>query len=545
VSALARLNLKPEWTASIPIASRLDGINRVQVVDHEQLFVQTKNGALYSIDAKTGRELWKFLYPSKLSEGYALAVNEQYVYSVNVSKLYCHQRYTGVVEFEVPLPELPAAGPEVDDEVLFVPFNTNKLASYELPPSYRTSSKGKQDAKDRGILKSNPADSVVERNQSRNTTQFSKDPPIDGFNLPPNYFDVTELSTAGNATPSLTALQSVVPPYTTGGLNKVVSISTLPSLKQPYSLKPDYMQFNQISPSIAVIPPSVARLYELSNLRPPPFTPKLRWIVRTPGKILGEPIFVAPTSTRQGRIWVATESAQLQEVARDRDDGDVQQLTWRINDAPSGPMAGPAIITKDITLGVLCLRSGEVLGIDLNAGTSESPRYEFRANVPGTLNYPPVVAADGVYVSGDNAGVSRININSGQVDWRTPSSVDRLLAITGDCVYALDHQGTLHQFAKGLVNDRGSRTARPLATLPMPAYTKAVSNDRTNRVYLATGTGELLCLRDNSPASLKIQSILPPVQEPTKPTVAEPLTEPPTPEPAKPVEPVKPKDEKN
>ena len=120
-SSLARLNLKSEWTANIPIASRQDGLLKVQVVDENQVFVQTKNGALYCIDAKSGRELWKYLYPSKMTDGYAVAVNEQFVYSVNVSRLYCHQRFSGVLEFEIALPESPASGPVVDDEVLFSP----------------------------------------------------------------------------------------------------------------------------------------------------------------------------------------------------------------------------------------------------------------------------------------------------------------------------------------------------------------------------------------------------------------------------------------
>ena len=542
-SSLARLNLKSEWTANIPIASRQDGLLKVQVVDENQVFVQTKNGALYCIDAKSGRELWKYLYPSKMTDGYAVAVNEQFVYSVNVSRLYCHQRFSGVLEFEIALPESPASGPVVDDEVLFIPYTGAKLASYELPPSYRTSAAAKTAAKDRGLVAGNPADSVYERNASRNSTQYAKEPEIDRINVTQEYLDGTTDLSSSQASPSIAMLQSVLPPYTTGGLNKVVSVSILPSLKAPYSLKPDFMQFNQISPSISAMPPSVARLYELSNLRPPPFSPKIRWITQMPAKVYTEPVYVPANSIRSGRVWISVDANKIQAVARDRGENDVVQQIWRLDDSPSAPMAGPFQFTKELVLGVLCLVSGEVLGIDLSGGTSENPRYEFRANVGGTLNRKPVIAQDGVYVGGDNSGLARINVGSGEVDWRTPSDVDRFLAVTGDSVYARDRRGNLLQFAKGLANDRRAMTARPLAAVPMPEYSVPVSNDKTDRVFLASESGELICLRDNSAQSVKAK-LLAPVYKPepvkaVEPKPAEPMppTPAPMPDPKKPMEP--------
>jgi outer membrane protein assembly factor BamB len=534
-SALSRLNLKAEWSASIPIASRQDGLLKVQIVDEHEIFVQTKNGALFCLDAKTGRELWKYLYPSKMTDGFAVAVNEQFVYSVNVSRLYCHQRYTGVLEFEIPLPESPASGPVVDDEVLFIPYTGAKLASYELPPSYRSSAAAKADAKAKGLLSGNPADSVVERNASRNSTQYVKEPQIDRLNVSQKYLDGTTELSSNQSTPSITMLQTVVPPYMTGGLNKVVSISTLPSLKAPYTLKPDYMQFNQISPSIAAIPPSVARLHELANLRPPPFTPKLRWLTQTPAKVYTEPVYVPANANRAGRLWISVDSNRLQEIARDRGEDDVVQQIWRIDDSPAAPFAGPFQFNKNLTLGVLCLKSGEVLGIDLNDGTAENPKYEFRANVGGNLNRKPVVAPDGVYVGGDNSGLARINVSTGDVDWRTATDVDRLVAVTGDSVYAVDRRGNLHQFS-----------ARPLASVPMPEYTMPVINDKTDRVFLASQSGQLICLRDNSAQSVKAKLLapldVPKVANPeTKPTpnVPKPLdaVPPAAAEPKKPVEP--------
>ena len=384
---------------------------------------------------------------------------------------------------------------------------------------------------------------MYERNASRNSTQYAKEPEIDRINVTQEYLDGTTDLSSSQASPSIAMLQSVLPPYTTGGLNKVVSVSILPSLKAPYSLKPDFMQFNQISPSISAMPPSVARLYELSNLRPPPFSPKIRWITQMPAKVYTEPVYVPANSIRSGRVWISVDANKIQAVARDRGENDVVQQIWRLDDSPSAPMAGPFQFTKELVLGVLCLKSGEVLGIDLNGGTSENPRYEFRANVGGTLNRKPVIAQDGVYVGGDNSGLARINVSSGEVDWRTPSDVDRFLAVTGDSVYARDRRGNLLQFAKGLANDRRAMTARPLAAVPMPEYSVPVSNDKTDRVFLASESGELICLRDNSAQSVKAK-LLAPVYKPepvkaVEPKPAEPMppTPAPMPDPKKPMEP--------
>ena len=91
-TTLDRLNLTTVWSSYLPTHGRQDGIARVQPVDDTQIFVQTKSGVLIALDVKTGREQWKFKYPAAFADGYPVGVNEQFVYSVNVSNLFCQQR---------------------------------------------------------------------------------------------------------------------------------------------------------------------------------------------------------------------------------------------------------------------------------------------------------------------------------------------------------------------------------------------------------------------------------------------------------------------
>jgi len=536
---LNRLNLKAEWTATVPVLNRQDGVVRVQPVDEFQVFVQTKSGTLTAYDAKTGREQWKFLFPSKFADGFAVAVNEQYVYSINVSKLYCHQRFSGVLEFEVSLPETPAAGVEVDDDVLFIPFSTARIGSYELPPSYRTSAKARQEAKERG-QQPNPADAVANRSGStRSNTNFAKDAEIERYVVPPEYYESTQGLSSSHATPSISALQSVRPPYVLGGLNKVVSISMLPSVKPPYSLKPEYLTYNQLTPSVAAIPPSVARLFELSNLRPPPFEPKLRWIAPTAARMYFEPIFVPEVARSAARVWITTDTNKVQTINRDRLDAEVYQQSWKIEGTPATGLAGPFRLADDKLLGVLSLTDGLVLGFDLTGGTRENPSYIFRASVGGFLNRPPVIASDGVYVGGDNVGLARINIDTGDVDWRTAEDVDRLLAVTNDYVYARDRRGNLHVYAKGRVSDSKRLFAKPLGSIPMADFDIATTNAITDRILLSTKGGTLVSLRDASPKSAKPKKLAPPNVAPAKPADPKPVD--PKPVDPKPVDPKDPK----
>ncbi len=505
-AALDRLGLKADWSASVPVSGRQDAIARVQVADEHQIFVQTRGGLLVALDAATGREQWKAKSPVAYADAFPVGVNEQFVYVVNVSKLYCLQRYTGVLEFAFDLPEAPSVGPVTDGDQLYVTFTSGKMACYDLPPSFHTSAAAKKkreddraraaaDAKLGAAVGGGLTDEVAARSPNRQFPAVPPPPEWERFSVPDSYFQPAAGLSGTQALYSVAALQTVVPPFYIGGLNKVVSVAMLPSVIQPYTARPDYLTYNQLTPSVAVIPPSVARLFELSNLRPPPFKPKLRWITETRGKVYAEPIFVPESGLSAPRVWIAEDGKFLQAVIRDRHENEKEQQVWKLPAATAAGMSGPYSFAKNQALGFLPLTDGQVLAVDLFGGTSQSPNYEFRTNVGGLLNRRPVGAPDGVYVGGDRAGLARINPRSGEVDWRTDAEVDRLAAVSDTRVFARDRRGDLLVYAKGKA-DPNTLKAKPLGTLPAAGFDVTVTNEATDRVLLAAGNGLVVCLRD-------------------------------------------------
>ncbi len=541
-ASLERLDLKSDWSAYIPVLNRQDGIAKVQAVDAGQIFVQTRDGLLVALDAKTGREQWKYRFAAPFTEGFAVSVNEQHVYSVNVAKLYCHQRYTGVVEFEVDLPETPAVGPVADGDQLYVVFTGSKVVCYELPPSFRGSQKAKaelKDQQDKGIT--SLKDSMFERSTGRVYSPLNKGADQETFNVPKEYFDSGFGSNSNQKTYSVTMLQRVQPPFTLGGLNKVVSVGMLPSVRQPYTLRPEFMTGNQISPSVAAIPPSVARLHELSNLRPPPYTPKVRWIAELRGKVYAEPIFIPESANSAPRLWVSEDGRYLQSFLRERQESERYQSAWKLSSNAAAGLAGPYTYGKDKVLGFLPLADGQLLGFDLHGGTRENPRYEFRCNVGGPLNRLPIASADGVYVGGDHSGTARVNVQTGEVDWRTADDIDRVVAVTENRVIAKDRKGNLFLYAKGKADPR-TFIAKPIGSLNTEDFGVNVANNATDRILLAADNGLIVCLREAGPKSATIKLIAPqpPVEKKADEKKPDEKAPAPKPEEPKPDEPKKP-----
>src|SRR5262249_790382 len=119
-SALARLNLKIEWTAYVPVEGRRDSLTHIQTID-DQIFIQTPTRLLIPPDLPTGRLQWV----AQLGNGdyvttYPVAANAEYVYAANVTKLYAFHRYSGVTEFVADLGSPPTAGLAADDFGIYV-----------------------------------------------------------------------------------------------------------------------------------------------------------------------------------------------------------------------------------------------------------------------------------------------------------------------------------------------------------------------------------------------------------------------------------------
>lgn len=517
--ALERLNLRSEWTAYVAMDHKGDGFGPIQVADNGQIFVQTKAGRLFALDAATGVPQWTYRYPEPFANLYPVGLTDQFVFAVNVNTLYCFARYTGALEFSYELPGLalagagaPMAGPVADDRYVYLVLGTTRLVAYKYPtplqpPQPQAVVLGPDGQSVARVSRPALADQVAGRYGGNINVNIGSDP--FGFQrtqVPPRT-DQTGIGLGAlQKTPSIAALPRITPPYTTTRDVTTPSISTLASLRRPYTTRPGHLLFNQQTPSISMMPPTVAAAAHLSNLRPKISEPIPVWPAVPPGRVAYEPILAG------NQLWYATEGPLAFSVSQE--DGGRRgrvELT-----APSAaPPAGPLAVGEDLLLGFFSQEDGAVLALDLPAGGTQTiPRVEWRANVGGHLNHKPVITAKGIYASGESAGVARLDTLTGDVLWRTGPNADQLLALNDEFAYVRDRRGNLLIYPRELPNNPSDPYSRPVAQLDLRNFTVPVTNEKNDRILIGSDSGMLLCLRDASPKYNRPVSVLPPPPKP-------------------------------
>jgi outer membrane protein assembly factor BamB len=528
--ALDRLHLLSEWTAYLPLEGEKDGVATVQVADDTQIFVQTRAGLLVALDANSGAKQWTFKYPASYSTLYQVAVTDEFVFALNVARIFCLHRYTGVLEFNYELPGYATTGAAADRENVYVTLNGNKVVAFRFPTLVRTTERKADGTARRVGEPTNPADVLANRYTIGATRSLLTEPK---FERPIALVGTTE-SVGGlsalNRTPSLSVLPTVTPPYTMAQrrLHATPSLSVLPTLRRPYQYKPDYMQFNQRTPSINVLPPSVARALELSNLRPRGIQPTQEWSYGAAARLRFPPVRVTGLSENRvgqryllDRLWFTTDGpiGGALTVAT----GNPQVLAT-FTASVAAPMAGPLSFERPgfrpedpearTQLGFVGLVEGALVAVDLLGGSLDGPRIEWRANLGGTLNRKPLVTPTAVFASGDHAGVSQVDTRTGQVIWKTALAADWPLAVNDEFVYVRDRVGTLLVYDRRVATDPVTRRAEPLARMNLSGFDVPVTNHQTDRILLAADSGVMICLRDASAKYVRPVRVAPPPPPP-------------------------------
>lgn len=525
---LERLNLYNEWSTYVPLGGRADGLAEIQIVEGGQIFAQTRAGLLVAVDAVTGTKQWTFRYPRPYSNVYPVGITDKFVFAVNVGQLYCLHRYTGLLEFSFELPGAASAGPVADKWNVYVTLGTTKTTCYRYPQLLRVDpdlaltidpdsdlAGGPGVAAGGQVLRGGTkgaslSDQIADRYNSRFSPKAFDEPEFEATRFSPSY-SVTgdDFGGSNQVSPSMTMLPRVTPPY---GLHQYVttpSLSVLPTLRQPYQSRPSFMLYNQRTPSISALPPSVARAAELSNLRPRPVEPTLVWELLTSRRVIFQPILTEPQdgSLASPQVWYTTAGNMIYSVLkRDR----TVQVVIRATGMPAAPGAGPVAYGKEQMLGFFSLDDGTLLGVDLTAGNTETPAIHFRAHVGGRLNHKAVPTRfGGVYASGDNSGIARVDIENGDITWRTDRGADRLLAVNEEFAYVMNDRNELLVYDARRVNDPATRRATPLAKMAATGYDVPITNDLTDRVLLGSNNGLLVCLRSASPKYAKPMVVAP------------------------------------
>jgi outer membrane protein assembly factor BamB len=195
--------------------------------------------------------------------------------------------------------------------------------------------------------------------------------------------------------------------------------------------------------------------------------PELAWT-----NLLGDEFVRFPPLSAGNQLSVATSRGML--MSLNRFDGvlrDEFELNGSIVAAPGqhGMMAYPG--TDQGTLYALQMDTGKLL-------------WRF---YPGAgVRRSPAVTDRDVFVTGDRVGLYRVSRDNGRDVWLA-KQLDRFLAVNERFVYALNYLGEFQV----LDYLRGGTLSR----YDMRDWTIAVPNELTDRIYLASNDGQILCLR--------------------------------------------------
>jgi outer membrane protein assembly factor BamB len=513
--ALERLNLKTEWTSYLPLQGGKDSIASVQVIDDAQIFVQTKSGLLVAIDAVTGAKQWAYRYPSEYVNIYPVGVNDDFVFAVNVARLLAFSRTSGVLQFDFELSGSATAGPVADKELIYVTINGTKLAAYAFPQVLMAQEKAKPGDTRKPV---NAADAVAQRVGSREGFSTLKDPEFTKLTYPAEAKKDIGLGPK-QYTPSIAGLPSITPPYTLDnrGLYITPAITMLPSLRQPYQLKPDYMQYNQRTPSVQSLPPSVAQAALLANFRPKGIAPELRWNHVSGRRYMNQPVLtdsfgVTNRNKAQAvsRLWVATDGKTIEAIDKKSNRIQVEAV---LQDVVVSQMSGPVEIAPGRTAGFVGLVDGNVVALNLLLGSEVGPRIEWRTSIGGYMNHKPLATKDAVFASGEQSGTAKIDLDTGELIWKSENIADRVLAVNEEFVYIRDRMGNLAIYDRHRATDAVSRRSTPLTKLDVAAFNVPVTNEKNDRLLLAADSGALVCLRDANPKYAKPVHLVPVIEK--------------------------------
>ena len=531
-ATLDSINLTTQWTTVVPVGGRSDSVGLVQVVPGGQIFVQTIAGLLVAIDERTGAQQWTLKYDSSNATIYPIGVNSRFVFAVNVLKIYCIQRYTGTVEFSYSLPLIPTSGPTADDTGFYLILNSQRIAAFDLPSAIAVPDKALAALKAKGgsIVNDpktrNPANIVADRYPSgARKSLFAED-----------RFEETKITLAtaepsGNIsqrTPSLSVLPTMQPPYRLYDdkgryLNKTESVGLAYSLRQPYSFKDPATGQIQRTPSLSTMP-SMAAVAEKTNLRERGLEPQLRWAFGSSIRLAYQPL------TTRSRVWVTSDTPAILALQKENN---VPQVDAKMPDAATAASAQ----ADDVAY--IPLDGGNLLALDLTSGGNATLRPVWRANVGGVLTRSPLATNNGIFQPSEGSGVARIDPKTGEVTWRTLSTDDYLLAVNDERAYVRDRLGRVHVYDRTRVADSVTKRAVALSSIDLGEFRIPTMNEQTDRIFLASDNGLIVCLRDKAPKYNVPMTVAPPLHKPlldlqkkpdaAAPTAAEPAPAPKTP----------------
>ncbi len=128
---LSRLGLERAWWSQATVNPKRDKV-KYMVLDEENVYLQGTGGTVTAFDAESGKRLWSVQLGNRDEPIFPGVSNEKHFLTVNGMALYCIERFSGKVLWELALPAMPSVGPSVDDQHIYIGALDGSIYSFEL-----------------------------------------------------------------------------------------------------------------------------------------------------------------------------------------------------------------------------------------------------------------------------------------------------------------------------------------------------------------------------------------------------------------------------
>jgi hypothetical protein len=389
-AAARRCGLTRAWVTQAQVDSGRGHLQSLVLYDGA-LFSQSSRATLEAIDAETGQRLWSKLIGHPAYPSLPPGACKDLVGTINGSRFYVLNRYTGDILYQTNVDGVPGGGPGLSSKRGYVPTASGMVYSYRLEPVTDA-------AKELGKISPDAASMTEEQKQD--------------------------------------------------------------AAKQAEEERRENLRLHQ-----EYVPPLACA---------------------SDGRALVPPVVTTQNRDEEFITWV-TDKGHLHLGRVDRRSPDSLLIRFRVN-ARGSFNAPPVYMPRDPKVpgsaGVIFAGSseGEVYAVSERDGD-----IRWKSAIGDPISDSPVLIGDRLYVTSDLGGLFCFNAKNGKQIWYSPDIL-HFVAAGRQRVYAADKLGRLRIL--------DGRTGSMLDMLPTGGLPIKVSNNQTDRIYLATESGLVQCLHE-------------------------------------------------
>jgi outer membrane protein assembly factor BamB len=128
---LAPYGLELQWWGQA-IMDPAEDVVLYLAVDEDIVFVQSRDGLVTAFRGDSGKRLWSQMLGSTYKVGLPISTNERQAFVAIGLDMFGLNKFTGEVDWELPLPHHPSTAPEADNDHIYVGMVDGSLFCYDL-----------------------------------------------------------------------------------------------------------------------------------------------------------------------------------------------------------------------------------------------------------------------------------------------------------------------------------------------------------------------------------------------------------------------------